>query len=107
MAKRSDAFRGMDFTEDEFIEAMEILGNFEGLESVKGKRIYLTGKIDRLERRQGGKTYVIDYKTGSSYCNGIKDVSDLQLFCYQLLLYFNKSSETKKKYGDQSPFLWL
>ena len=102
MAKRSDAFRGMDFTEDEFIEAMEILGNFKGLESIKGKWIYLTGKIDRLERREGGKTYVIDYKTGSSYCNGIKDVSDLQLFCYQLLLYFNKSSETKKKYGDRA-----
>ena len=102
MAKRSDAFRGMDFTEDEFIEAMEILGNFEGLASVQGKKIYLTGTIDRLEQREGGKTYVIDYKTGSSYCNGIKDVSDLQLFCYQLLLYFNKSSETKKKYGDRA-----
>ena len=45
---------------------------------------------------------MIDYKTGSSYCNGIKDVSDLQLFCYQLLLHFHDSSETKKKYGDHA-----
>ena len=106
MARRSDAFKEMDVTkdefEDEFIEAMEILGNFDGLASVKGKKICLSGKIDRLERRAGGVTYVIDYKTGSTHCDGIKAVSDLQLFCYQLLLHFNRDPETKKKLGDRA-----
>ncbi|MBO6006888.1 MAG: ATP-dependent helicase [Aeriscardovia sp.] len=102
IAKRSDVFKGMEITEDEFIEAMEILGDFDGLEEVKGKQIFLTGQIDRLERRKGGVTYIIDYKTGSRYCDGIKAVSDLQLLCYQLLLHFNDDSEMKEKYGDRA-----
>lgn len=101
IAKNTPGFE--EITEDDFIEAMELLGGFKGLNSIKGKTINLKGKIDRLERREGRITYVIDYKTGSSYCDGIKAFSDLQLFCYQLLLHFNKKyPNVKEQFGDRA-----
>ena len=88
LVRNTEALRDKAVTEEDFIEALEKLGHFTGLEYFKGKTIRLTGKIDRLEEREGDVHYVVDYKTGSSHCGNLKDFSDLQLLCYQLLLYF-------------------
>lgn len=103
LVRGTKAFQDIDISESDLIEALEKLGKFEGLNDVKDKTISISGQIDRFEERDGGINYVIDYKTGQSYCNKFKDFSDLQLLCYQLLLYF--PGETKNS-GDAEKIHW-
>lgn len=103
LVRGTSEFQGIDISESDLIEALETLGDFEGLNEVKDKTISISGQIDRFEERKGGFNYVIDYKTGKSYCDKFKDFSDLQLLCYQLLLYF--PGETKNS-GDAEKIPW-
>lgn len=103
IAKNTDEFSEITF--QEFIEALEVLGNFDNLSSIKDTKILLSGTIDRIERRKTGEIFVVDYKTGHNHFNGIGNVSDLQLLCYQLLLYFSHrdgSSQFKEGYVQRS-----
>ncbi|MBR4399622.1 MAG: ATP-dependent helicase [Aeriscardovia sp.] len=96
IAKNTEGLEGI--TLPEFIEALEVLGNFDGLSSIEHATVCLSGKLDRIERRKDG-IYVVDYKTGKKHFDGPANVSDLQLLCYQLLLHFNKKGEDPRFEG--------
>ena len=77
-----------NFDKSVFVEALEYLAGFDNLEAIYDKKIVLKGQIDRLDQR-GDQWEVIDYKTGPYYFDKSICFSNLQLFCYQLIMHCN------------------
>lgn len=91
-----------DVSKEDFAKALDLLAS--GLpEGARDLSITLTGRIDRLERRNNGTTEirVIDWKTGKKDTE--ECFNDLQLVCYQLGLAFPGTPQNDRESSGQTP----